>query len=228
MKDEMDFLGDTPGDEPQPETVAETVETPEAAPEPETVIEAKPEPKPDNGFVPLAAHKAEREKRQVLEARLAEIERSLAPPPPDPNLDPNGWVQHELQSIRQEGVTKALNASEKAARRHYGEELTDQAKEWALSRFQTDRTFQADVLNDPDPYDYAINAYQQNQIASQVTNDDFKQFQAWRSAQAQVAAAPAATPQSAPVPRSIASTPSAGGGGTVPPDDEQAFASAIP
>lgn len=119
--------------------------------------------------------------------------------------------------------------SEVAARRHYGVELTDAAKQWALTKFSTSPAFQAEVLNNPDPYDYAITAYQREQIASQVSGDDFKAFQAWKTAQAQVAAAPAATPQQAPVPRSIASTPSAGGGGgSVPPDDEQAFASAIP
>ena len=225
--DDLDFLGTPPSDEAQPVEVA--VETPIAAPEPEQpVIEAKSEPKRESGFVPEATLMAEKERRRALESRLADMERAQASPPPDPNLDPVGYQQHEMQSVRQEVIDTKLNMSESAAKRHYGPELTEQAKQWALEQFQSNPSFQTQVLNNPDPYDYAITAYQREQIASQVTADDFKAFSAWKTAQAQVAAAPAATPQSAPVPRSIASTPSAGGGGTVPPDDEQAFASAIP
>ena len=230
--DDLDFLGTPPSDEAQPIEVAETVETPIAAPEAavETppVIEAKPEVKPEPGHVPMAALLDERDKRKALESRLAEFERMQAPQAPDPNLDPVAWQQHQLQGVHQAVIDTRLNMSEVAAKRHYGAELTEAAKTWALDQFQANPAFQAQVLNNPDPYDYAITAYQRDQIASQVTVDDFKAFSAWKTAQAQVAAAPAATPQSAPVPRSIASTPSAGGGGTVPPDDEQAFASAIP
>jgi hypothetical protein len=226
----MDNLGLAPGEDAQPVEVAETVETPVAAPEPvnEPVIEVKPEPKPETGHIPISALLDEREKRKALESRLAEFERMQAPQAPDPNLDPVGWQQSQIQGVHQAVIDTRLNMSEVAAKRHYGAELTEAAKQWSLQQFQSNPAFQAQVLNNPDPYDYAITAYQRDQIASQVTNDDFKQFQAWKSAQAQVAAAPAATPQSAPVPRSIASTPSAGGGTQVVIDDDQAFAGAIP
>ena len=231
--DDMDFLGTPPSDEPQPvvEVAEAVIEKPEAAPEPvqEPVIEAKPEQKPEAGHVPMAALLDERDKRKALESRLAEYERNQAArQEPDPNLDPVAWQQHQLQGVHQAVVDTRLNMSEVAARRHYGAELSDAAKHWALGQFQTNPAFQSQVLNNVDPYDYAITAYQREQIASQVSADDFKAFQAWKTANAQVAAAPAASPPSAPVPRSIASTPSAGGGKDIPLDDEQAFAGAIP
>jgi hypothetical protein len=211
-----------------PEPVAEPVaETPPApAPEPE----AKPDLKPEPGHIPITALLDEREKRKELERQLAalrETQQQVALP--DPTADPYAYQQHLMQQVQQTVLDTRLNMSETAARRHYGPEITDAAKEWAMSRFQSNPAFQAEVLGNPDPYGYAIEAYQRDQIASQVSADDFKAFQAWKSAQAQIAAAPAAAPTPpAAVPRSIASTPSAGGVTQQVVDPESGYAAAIP
>jgi hypothetical protein len=217
----------------EPET-APAVEAQEVAPveaeAPAPVVEQAPPEKPEPGHVPLTALMDERDKRKALEARLAEYERNQAQirAMPDPNLDPNGYQQHLLQQTQQMVIDTRLNMSEVAARRHYGAETTDAAKQWALERFQQSPAFQAEVLGQPDPYDYAIQAYQREQIASQVTPDAFKEFQAWKAAQAQVAAAPVVAPTpSAPIPKSIASVASAGGVGHMPIDPVSDFVSAF-
>jgi hypothetical protein len=217
---------------PVVETVAEpTIEAPVEPAPVEVAATPVPEVKPEPGHVPLNALLDEREKRKALEARLEQLERSQGPAAPDPNLDPSGFQQYQLQSVQQALLDTRLNMSEVSAKRHYGAELTEQAKAWALEKFKASPAFYQEVIAQPDPYDHAIQAFQRDQIASQVTADDFQQFQSWKAAQAQLAAtgapAPVATPPTA-VPRSIASTPSAGGGSAPLPDAEDGYMSAIP
>jgi len=231
MSEENDFLdGAIPV---EPETVP-AVETQVAEPTIETPAEPAPpppapEPKAEPGHVPLTALLDEREKRKALEERLARMEQSKAPEMPDPNLDPMGFQQAQLQSVQQALLDTRLNMSETAAKRHYGADLTEQAKAWALEKFRQSPAFYQEVIAQPDPYDHAIQAFQREQIASQVSADDFQQFQAWKAAQAQVAAAPVAAPTpSTPVPRSITDIPAAGGVNTTPVDPESGYAGAIP
>jgi hypothetical protein len=240
MTIENTFLdGELPVD---PETVPAIDAQVQASPEPiaEPVIEtpslaSTPEPRPESGHIPISALLDEREKRKALEARIAQYEQDRAAQPaaaPDPSRDPHGYQQHLMQQVQQTVLDTRLNMSETSSRRHYGDSLTDQAKDWALAKFGTNPAFQNEVLGSPDPYDYAIKAFQRDQISSQVTPDKFAAFQAWESAQAQIASAPASiapAPSSAPVPRSIASISSAGGGVAHEPNDpESAFAGAFP
>ena len=232
MSENDDLIDGLLSDEPENTPAVETqVVAPAVVETPAPVVEpVQPEAKPEPGHVPLTALMDERDKRKALEARLAEYERNQAQTRalPDPNLDPNGYQQHLLQQTQQMVIDTRLNMSETAARRHYGAEATDAAKTWALGKFQSSPAFQAEVLGQPDPYDYAILAFQRDQMASQVTPDTFKEFQAWKAAQAQVAAAPVAAPtQSAPIPRSIASVSSAGGVAHTPIDPESDFVSAF-
>lgn len=220
------------------EIVAETpvVETPaepvvaEPAPEQQVVEAPAPESKPEPGHVPITALLDEREKRKELERRLAALEETRQRDnAPDPIADPTGYQQHQFQIMQQALLDARLNMSETVARRHFGEDVTDKAKNWALSKFQTNPAFQAEVLGHADPYGYAIEAYQRDQIASQVTPDKFQAFLAWEAAQAQIAAAPAAPPPqvSAPPPRSIVSAPSTGGVTQSNVTPEDAFDSAF-
>ena len=240
MATENDFLDGGVPVEPESAPAEQVQATPEpasqeSAPAPvEPSPEPTPSPKPDAGTIPITALLDEREKRKELERRLAQFEQERAAPvAPDPTTDPYAYQQHLMQQVQQQVLDTRLNMSETGCRRHYGDEVTDKAKEWALAKFSANPAFQAEVLGSPDPYDYAIKAFQRDQIASQVTADDFTAFQAWKAAQAQIASAPAAqaapaTP-SAPVPRSIASTPSAGGGVAHQPyDPDAAFAGAFP
>ena len=244
MEGEEFFDGFTPGEaEAAPVEQAQTTEA--AKPEPTTeqtvaepttqqeppAAEVKPDPKPEPGHVPITALLDEREKRKELERQLnamrdAQVQQTSQP---DPVADPHGYQQHLMQQVQQTVMDTRLNMSETAARRHYGAELTDSAKTWALEKFGANPAFQQEVTSQPDPYGYAVEAFKRDQIASQVTPDTFEQFKAWQAAQAQIAAAPAAAPpppMAASPPRSIVSAPSAGGKITDQPlTEEEAFSS---
>ena len=238
MTIENDFLDGIPV-EPETVSIADAL-VPEPVPVAEPVLEPIPEPAPqpkaDVGTIPISALLDEREKRKDLERRIAQFEQERAQQVtqiPDQLSDPQGYNQHQMQQMQQTMLDNRLNMSETGCRRHYGDDLTDKAKEWAVAKFGTNTAFQSEVLGNADPYDYAIKAFQRDQIASTVTSDDFTAFQAWKSAQAQIATAPAdqASPvtSSAPIPRSIVSVPSAGGGvAHQPTDPDAAFAGAFP
>lgn len=231
MEKDNFFDGFTPDAEavPDDQAIVETTgeQTPVETETPPEPVQAPVEPvKPEPGHVPITALLDEREKRKEMERRLAEYEaRQQQAPVPDPNLDPYGYQQHLAERTQQDLLDSRLWMSEEMARGLLGDELTDKAKEWALEKFRTNPAFQAEVLAQPHPYGYAIKAYQRDQIASNVTPDDYTQFQAWKAAQAQLAAAPVEAPvPQTPVPKSIASAPSAGGVSTQPPPtDEEAF-----
>ena len=223
-----------PVEQVQPTETAPATEAPapvEAPPQEAPVVEAKPEPKPEPGHVPITALLDEREKRKELERQIAALRETQQPVnTPDPTVDPYGYQQHLMQQVQQQVIDTRLNMSETAARRHYGAEVTDAAKQWALEKFAANPAFQQEVISQADPYGYAVEAYKRDQIASQVTPDDFEQFKAWKQAQASLAAAPVvATPTpAAPVPRSIVSAPSAGGSiADQPLTPEEAFAATI-
>lgn len=224
---------------PEPEAVVKTQETPvvetPAAPEPVAEVPA-PEPvaevKPEPGHVPINALLDEREKRKELERQLTELRKASETKQslPDPIEDPVGFQQQSMAQVQQMLLDTRLNMSETLARRHHGDEATEAAKAWAMEKFKNSPAFWQEVISQSDPYDYAIQAYNREQVANAVTPDDFKAFQAWKAAQAQIAAAPVAAPTApaVPVPRSIASAPSAGGVAHEPVDPESGYAAAIP
>jgi hypothetical protein len=209
--------------EPQAEPVAEPVAEPEPQPEPV----AEPAKAPENPAVPLTALLDEREKRREAERELARFRAAQEQPQaPDPLSDPEGAQAYQANQLQTAILDTKLNLSESAAKRYYGQERVDAAKEWTLKQFAERPGFRQEVLNQPDPYDYAVQVFEREQIASAVTPDDFKTFQAWKAAQAELAqtppAAPAAPATPAP-PKSIASQPNSGGVAHVPLDEESTF-----
>lgn len=247
MEDE-DFLAAVEADnanepvtDPAPEPV---VEAPEAPAEPELPAPA-PEPvnpltppvvdvKPDPGFVPITVVLDEREKRQKAERELEQI-RSQQPQPqaqpiPDPLDDPEGYANYQSSAAHSAALNVKLDMSEEFVRQTKGDEIVDNARDWALEQFQLRPGFQQEVFNQRNPYGYIVQQYEREQIASTVTADDFAQFQAWKQAQAQLTtqqqpAATAASPSPAAPPRSLASAPAAGGMNTeVAQSDDEIFA----
>jgi hypothetical protein len=178
-----------------------------------------PEPaKPDPGFVPLAALLDERDRKKHLEAELARYQAQQQPPEPLDVYDPEQMAAFQQQQV----INTKLDISEDMTRDKFGDELVDQARDWALQRFNANPAYQAEVLRQRNPWKYVVEQYQRDQIASQVSLTDFEQFKAWQAAQAQVAqqtAAPVAaeTPPVQP-PRSLASAPSAGSSTQPKPD----------
>ncbi|OWQ98013.1 hypothetical protein [Sphingopyxis witflariensis] len=235
MEDE-DFLAEIGKDDDAAtiEQPAEpVVETPaEVAPEP-VAVEPAPEPaKPEPGFVPFAAVLDERDKRKELQAEIERMRQAqpAAQPQPIPDMfeDPEGYTSALAQTFEQRIYQTQLQMSDRFAQNQYGEELTTAAKQWAFEKCNQDPHFNAKVRESGDPVGYAVKEYQRDQIASNVTQDDFTQFMAWKQAQAGLTPAPTPSDNPSPAkppPRSLASAPSAGPAATEPvQSDEEIFA----
>lgn len=222
-----------PGAQQQPEAEPKPEPAP-AAPEPEALpAPVEPEARPEEKHVPLVAMLDERDKRKALEAEIARRDALAAQQQPQalPDMfeDPDGFRAHQESLVYQQALGTKLDISEEMARDKFGDELVDKARDWALGMFQNRPGYQQEVFQQRNPYRYVVEQYQRDQMASQVTPDDFAQFQAWKAAQTALQApqpatpAPAIPPRTVP-PRSLASAPSAGGVMTeVAQSDEEIF-----
>lgn len=220
--------------QPTPEPQAE----PEPAPIPEPVAQQpapqpEPEARPEPQHVPLSAMLDERDKRKAMEAELARYrqqEQQQQPiEAPDMFADPDAYAAFQDQKVQQALYQTNLQWSQRIAAIQYGEETVNEASKWAFDKCNSDPYFNAKVASSADPIGYAVQEWKREQIASQVSPDDFAQFQAWKAAQAQLQASQphtAATPVTsrATPPRSLASAPSAGGVMTeVEQNDQEMF-----
>lgn len=237
MDEDNDFLDAIEADKSTPELKEEKVEAPATAATPEApAAEAEPAatpppeepvleltevapgtPKPEPGFVPIAAMLDARDRAKAAEAERDRLLAERQPVEvPDPYADPEGYAAFQDQRYQVALQSIALNTSERFARKEYGNETVEAAKKWALDRFQADPLYQRQVLADPDPYDRTVKDYQREQLFSQVSDPtEFEQFRAWKQAQGQLSTQPAGQPVPAtataaiPAP-SLASAPSAG------------------
>lgn len=177
-----------------------------AAPEAPEAPE-KPSP-PEPGHVPLSAVLDEREKRQASEKALKALQDQL-------EAERRDWQAQNPPDAAQQAAEQRyadnLRFSRKFAEREYGKELTASVHDWAVAKCDADPFFNAQMRASEDPYEAAIQAYNREQIAAQVSPADFEAFKAWQAAQA---AAPltAQTPQPvAPAPpRSLANAAGSG------------------
>lgn len=217
MITDEDFL-DAIGSDEQEEQVTEPAVEP--APEPEAPVVEEPvnplvapvvEAKPDPGFVPITAVLDERDKRQKLEAELAQYRAQQQQPQavPDKWEDPDAYEAFRDQKLQHELYQQNLRWSERIATSEHGAETVKTAKEWAVAKCDEDPYFNAKVAASPDPIGFAVSEWRREQIASQVTPEDLSAFQAWKQAQAQIQANPTPPAPNVP-PRSLASAPSAG------------------
>ena len=180
---ELDFLDG--GDEPAEDTAAPVVEpdgpvrgpdgkfvsaNPEPALEALVAVEPAPEPAPpvtvapepvQPGHVPLSAMLEERDKRKAVEERLRAYEAQQQQWTPDPYEDPEGHAAWRDQQIDQRILTERLNFSERLARRDYGADVVDKARDWALEQFQRDPLYYQKVMSNPDPYEAVVQDYKQ-------------------------------------------------------------------
>ena len=223
----------------KPEQSASTEPAPvEPAPQPEAVVV---EPKaPEPGYAPITALLEERDKRKAVEAELAHYRAQQAQAQqqvqiPDRYEDPEGYEAYQEARVQQVILNQALNTSERFARKEYGPETVEAAKQWALQRYAQDPLYQQQVLSDPDPYERVVKDYRREQVFAKVQDpSEFDAFLAWKAAQGQLQqqqAASAAPPNVTPAipPRSLASAPSAGGVLTdVVQSDEEMFNEVMP
>lgn len=227
---EGDIFGG-PAEEPVEEGVQieQVAQEPEAAPaEPEATPPAEelppgtitiPPPVPEPGFVPLAAVLDERDRRKQLEKELAEYRQKQAAPPPEP-IDPWTDLEGALAQRDQQYQTMLFQQKAQMSRRfaemQHGKEEVDAAVQWATAQCDADPAFNQKVYLSDDPVGLAVEAYRREQIASNMTMDDFKAFQAWKQAQSnpqpQAAVPPAAQtpPAVQPPPKSLVTAQSAG------------------
>lgn len=232
MTEDQDFLDELELTEDM--AVEPVAAEPQAAPapvEPEPTPEPVAEqPKPEQQHVPITALLDERDKRKAMEQELERLRAAQQPvqtvEAPDMFEDPDGFAAYQDQKVQAALYGQKLQFSERMAKKEYGADVFEQAKAWAFERCNTDPMFNAKVAQSPDPYDFAISEWKREQIVSQVTPDDFAQFQAWKTAQTQLEAQTKPSPVAPP--RSLASAPSAGGISTEAiPSEEEIFADII-
>lgn len=127
----------------------------------------------------LNALLAERDKRQAAEREAQELKRQLeqfqqrqapAPAPqqpteaPDPVMDPQGfqaWIVNEQYRQREQ-------ISQVAAVRHYGLDKVAAAEQAINAAGRLDPSLIAKVKSQPDPYGFAVEWHQQQQMLQQV------------------------------------------------------------
>lgn len=215
--------------EPQPEgpargpdgrfasTASPPAPDPQAAPAaPAAPAAADPSPTPDReiGGV-MRAMLDEREKRQALEKRLAEMQAAQPrPAAPDRYEDPDGYEAHQAALIDQRLYAQNLTISKRFAERQYGAETVAKVHEWVVEKCDADPLFNAQMRRSDDPYEAAMQAFNREQILSKVSPGDLAQFEAWKAAQAAAGQGVSPVPPQPvvnPPPRSLNSAPSAGG-----------------
>jgi hypothetical protein len=176
-----------------------------------------------DGYVPVAALQAEREKANAYKRQL---EQQPPPPAPDPYEDFEAYQAWQSSQV----VTERTQWSKQLAEAKHGADLVTQAQQWAFERFDTDPAFAQAAASSRDPYGFAIAEFQRHQALSLLSDpSNLAKFQAFLTGQGPApAAAPAvvpASPQSPTPPRSLASVPNAGGAqpGAVPTGPGAAF-----
>jgi hypothetical protein len=241
--DKIDFLDDEQAEvveaeapETPEEQPVETPEEPKALTEPEVPTEPSvpteppvgqvEEDAPQPGFVPIAVMLDARDKAKAAEAELAQLRGAQQPEEPKalPDMfeDPEGYTAAIIAQQDEKLFNNTLAISHRFATQQHGKELTDEAVQWGWQRCQSDPAFNTKVRTSPDPIGLAVEEYQRDQIASEVTPDELQAFKAWKAAQAAIPASPTTEP-AAPPPKSIGSLPSAGGVGHVPTGPGTAF-----
>lgn len=210
-----------------PADAAPAAESPPQAPAtpPEAVQTPPDTAKPPEGYVPLAALQAVREE---LNSFKRQIQQQPPQPAPDPYEDFEAYQQWQSGQVAQERA----DWSRQLAEARHGQELVQQAQQWAFERFDTDPVFAQAAQSSRDPYGFAIAEYQRHQALSLLSDPaNFAKFQAFLSGQAPQATAPPAPaapqPQPAAPPPSITSAPSAGGVQHVPLGQDEVYRAAF-
>lgn len=234
MSELPDFLGgeDAPEIETAAPAVAETAPQPEqATPAGDTPVpvgqEAPAEP-PVAQHVPLAtfldlrdrANNAEKEAKELREWRQQQEAQRRQPAPQMDMSDPVAVMAEVAFETRRD-------TSLDLARMRHGDELVSAAFEWAGKRCDDDPVFNNQIRRSNDVGKFIVDAFQRDQMVSQVNPNDYAAFQAWKASQPQqpgavpqghappaspaaprasLAAAPSASSSAAPAPRDGAST----------------------
>jgi hypothetical protein len=182
---------------------------------------ATPAPEPaataaEAGQVPISEFLEERERRQGLEKRLAEIEaaqRAAKAQAQAGELPPEQRREAELWALRRD-MSREMLASK------HGEDEAKALEAWGFERCERDPHFNAQVYAARNPYAFIREAKQREELLAEVKPEELQDYRAWkanllRSASfAGQALQPATQPGAvASPPRSLVTAPNAGGPG---------------
>lgn len=199
------------------------------------------------------ARKAAEDRAQQLQEELNQRQNSepVTPgdvfglgEPPDPAEDPAGFFQHQQSLIAANQINQNLNVSKRFFTLTHNEELANKVEAFATGRFDSDPNFATKVLFAEDPYAVAYAAYQEAENAKAfegLSPEELAEFRAWKETKGKEAPAanpattivnpaakPAAPKQTAPLPKSLASEPGAGGIEGRPPPSDDSFLDIFP
>lgn len=209
---------------PVAEAQAQAPATPPEAPAP-----AQPDSKAaPEGFVPLAALTALRDEFKAFKQQHA----APAQPPPDPYEDFEGYQAHEAN----QRAGERFGYSFELLQARHGEETAGKVQQWAFGKAESDPQWYQRALSMRDPFGFALEEYNRDQALVLLSDPKLlEQFRAFQSGQGPALGAPqapqptvvSAPPQSPTPPRSMASSPSAGGAkpGEVQLGPEEVFGS---
>ena len=168
----------------------------EAAQEEEVTDQIKSS-SPPAGFVPVKAVQDLRQKNRDLEAQVLAVRREYDPAFKAPEKDDPGYEAYQESLRAQERVNSNLNASERYARRTYGEEKVDTVKDWFETLANSNPQRAGEILTSDDPYEEAIKAYD----ATHAEQTELEEFRAWKAAKANGGEPPVAPPPAPPAPK---------------------------
>ena len=202
-----------------------------AEPEGDAVEQVETDPKQ----VPLAALKEEREKRQALERKFADLESRVGQPQqqvqqhqrqqaPDPYEDPEGYNAYVQSTVAQTEWKMRAEMSGRFAEDKYGKDTVEAAILWAQAEGAKDPTLGQRVQLQSSPVEFVVQEYQRSQTLQALQGkslDDYLQEQAvakgWIVSQADGAVAPSQQKPSSPTPpKSLSRAPGNGGVGKAP------------
>ena len=155
------------------------VETPaaETVQPPATETPAAPAPGPNAAFVPLSAVLDEREKRQALEKRLAELERATpAQAVPDITSDPRGWQAANEARLAQAELNMKMELSGRFAASQHGADKIEAAKAWGMQQAQQDQFFGTKFTQQQDPFGWLVEQHRQAQAIGTLGNKTPEQW----------------------------------------------------
>lgn len=231
--DELEnILNDAPAEvneqeEPAAETQAEQPRAPDGKFAPKGNDDGvMPAPEDEAKQVPIGSYKAEKEKRQALEAQIEALRREMEqrnqePPAPPPSIweDEQGTFHHYGQQFTQSAVQQAAYVS----RLQTSELLMMQAdpefvsvKNDVYEFVGANPAVNAEVQSSPHPWQTAYNAFKTHRTMQELGATNIAELEA--KLREQITAEMAQKAPVAPnLPRSLADAQSARGGGNAPP-----------
>ncbi len=157
------------------------METPPEPAEPAAPPPTPPDPRlREEGHVPLAAMLDERDKRQALEKRLAELSgarealaRAAADPPSPGSAGRAAAVRRQPQRL----------APVRRARVRQGDGRA-RSTSGPRTRCDADPLFNQQMRSSDDPYEAAMQAYNRERVVAEVSAGELDAFRAWKAATA--------------------------------------------